>query len=244
METNYSKIFYMGIAYGTYPKEGSKIKKEGLSITKLGREFPYLLGEGRRAMGKLRVYYALLPEFRKKTFLTGKSRRWKEPMVRRLLEDACGKAALTLDCTEQVLTPELSSNEERVPLELTAACLFCQRPFDKVCITLPDDGGEYDVQQLMELLRPYLPRIRQVIFTGDENSAYEVLEDQLYEEFGIVMAKALKAPSDMPWLDMRDKTADPVHTKKASNVPRHINRPATLKFLDTAVKNGYNTKVN
>lgn len=244
METNYTRIFYAGIAYGAYPEDGRKLKREGLPIKKLGREFPYLLGEGCKAKGRLQVYYALLPEYRGKALLTGRVKTWKGEAARRLLGEAGEKAVLTLECREQLLEPALDKKPAQVPIELVAVCLYCQRPFDKLCVTLPADGGEHDVQQIVELLGPYLPRMRQVIFIGDESMVYELLEDYLYGEFGIVMTKSRVAPSHMPWLDMGNEETELCDRETAPGNLRHINRLEILKFLDTAVKNGYNTEVN
>lgn len=238
------KIFYAGIAYGAYLEDMRKVKKEGLPVKKLAREFPYLLGKGRGAKGKLQVYSALLPQYRGKTLLSGKPKSWKNEMARQFLEEAGRRAVLTMNCREQILAPELDKNLVQVPIELMAVCLYRQRPFDRICMTFSDDGGEYEMQQAIELLEPYLPRMRQVIFIGDENPVYEILEDYLYEEFGIVLMKSDTVPAEMPWLDMSEEETDLYDGKTTSKNVRRINRFETLKFLDTAVKNGYNTEVN
>ena len=69
------------------------------------------------------------------------------------------------------------------------------------------------------------------------------------EEYGIIMTKAERATADLPWLDLRDEKEESGGPKASNgssgeNGLRHINYRETLKFLDTAVKNGYNTKVN
>lgn len=60
------KIFYAGIAYGAYLEDMRKVKKEGLPVKKLAREFPYLLGKGRGAKGKLQVCVLCCPNIEEK----------------------------------------------------------------------------------------------------------------------------------------------------------------------------------
>lgn len=247
MENNGTKIFYTGIAYGAYPEEHGKINsrkvvKEGLPIKKLSREFPYLLGEKRAGAGRLLIYYALLPEYRRKNFFSGQPKGWKPETAQQLLEDAVRKAIVTFDCREQLCAPELHKQPGQIPIELTAALLYRQRPFDKICITLAAEGGEYGLSQVIELINPYLPRTRQVFFKGEDSPVCEMLEDYLYDQFGIIMTRTDVPPSDIPWLDMEE--TDLPAGKAPLDGQRHINSLETLKFLDTAVKNGYNTKVN
>lgn len=248
METNGINLFYMGIAYGDYPggdgRAGHrKVKKEGLPIGKVRREFPYLLGESRRA-GRIQIYYALLPEYRKKAAFFSHPKSWKPEAARRLLEEADRKAALTLDCREQVWAAELNLQHSEIPIELTAALLYRQRPFDKICITFSPDAGEYEFERVIELVGPYLSRTRQVLFKGDENPMYEMLEGYLYDQFGILAARTDVPPAEVPWLDMKEDGADLITGSASLLSEKHINRRETLKFLDTTVKNGYNTKVN
>lgn len=248
MEANGINLFYAGIAYGTYPAGDGrtghrKMKKEGLPIHKMRREFPYLLG-GSRGTGRIQIYYALLPEYRKKGCLSGKPKSWKPERAIQLLEEADRKASLTLDCREQVWAAELDNQYREIPIELTAALLYRQRPFDKICITLSADGGEYELSQVADLMNPYLSRTRQVFFKGEENPAYEELEEYLYEEFGILAARTDMPPAEMPWLDMEESRAVFSAGTASCFHGKHICRLETLKFLDTLVKNGYNTEVN
>lgn len=247
METVETKVFYTGIEYGAYPEykgriNARKVLKEGIPLKKLSREFPYLLGERNSGTGRIQVYYALLPEYGGKTFFSGHPKGWKPESVRRILTEAVRKADMALDCREQLWAPEIDKQTGRIPIELTAALLYRQRPFDKICITLAAEGGEYGLRQVIELISPYLPRTRQVFFKGEESPVYEMLEDYLYEQFGIIMTKTDVPPKDIPWLDMEEE--DFLNGKAFFDGQRHINRLETLKFLDTAVKNGYNTKVN
>ncbi len=241
MRTDYKKIFYVGIAYDAFPENRKKLKKEGLPIKKLGRELPYLLGEERIAVKKLQIFYALLPEYSGKAWLNGRPKSWKQEEACGLLQETGEKAAGRLGCGEQVLAGYLGGDTEKIPLELLAVSLYRRKPFDRVGILLPVEGGDDCTQQAIELLCPYLPRIRQVVLGGVESGASEALEDYLYGEFGIVMTRTGRLLPDMPWLDLReeqDQGAVLEHKGKVSL----INRRESLKFLDTSVKNGYNTE--
>ena len=247
MENRETKIFYGGIAYGAYPEEDGKVNarklvKEGLTLRKLRREFPYLLGENHAETGKVQIYYALLPEYRRKALFSGHPKSWKPESAWRLLAEAEKRAAVALGCSGQLWGTGLNKQSQQIPIELTAALLYRQRPFDKICITLAAEGGEYNLRQVIDLISPYLPRTRQVFFKGEDNPSYDVLEDYLYEQFGMIVTKIDVPPPDIPWLDLEEQDFC------AGNAPfesqRHINSMGTLKFLDTTVKNGYNTKVN
>lgn len=249
METNYSRLFYMGIAYGDYPRPGTKLTKTGLPIQKLEREFPYLLGPGHRAAGKLQIYHALLPEYCGKTFFAGKPRPWKKETAGRLIGEVRERAMVRWDCREQLWAPELGENGEEQPRELLAACLYRCRPFDRIYVSLEEEAGDYGLRQALELLLPYLPRLRKIMYAGEESAVSLMLENWVYEEYGIIMTQAERIAPELPWLDLRDGKKE--KGNQVSSDPsgkdddlRHINHQEVLKFLDTAVKNGYNTKVN
>lgn len=241
METNYLNLFYAGVLYGQYPETGKKLAGTGLCVRKLGREFPYLLGRGRRAAGRMLIYYALLPEYSKKALFTGKPRGWKKDTAIKLLEKAEQKAAVEYGCREQLFAPELGGILTQIPLELLAVCLYRLRPFDRLCISLPEDAGAYDLEQALELMTPYLPRMRQVILVGGENSVTEELETCLYEEFGIILTKEEKANAKLPGLDLRREEETEEKRFFSPEKSLWVSRGEALKFLDTIVKNGYNT---
>lgn len=231
METDYKQIFYVGIADNEYPPKGQNLKWTGLPLRKLDREFPYLLGEGRRKVRKLQVYFVLLPEYAGKTFFRGRPRSWKPETIRKFLDHAWEKASIEQGCTEQVVTMDLGVYAQTLPIELWAVRLYQKRPFDSICILQDQETGERELEQLVELITPYLPRMKNVVFKGRKSENSERLADYLYEEFGIVMAESENIPADMPVIDLG------VEKKTAGYVE-------TLKFLDIAVKNGYNTEVN
>lgn len=244
METNNKNIFYMGIASGQYPEKGYDLKKLGLPVRKIGREYPYLLGKERARAGRLQIYYVLLPEYSGKTFFRGRPKRWKEDRAQRLLEEAEERAVIGYDCREQVSAPQLTRNPMRIPPELMAVCLYQYRPFDKLCISLPGESREQELDEALELLTPYLPRMKQVTFAGEEGEAAGLLEDYLYEEFGIVMTRTAKVPDDRPWLDLGEDGSLESCPAVSSGKIKCVSRRETLKFLDTTVKSGYNTKVD
>lgn len=244
METINKNIFYMGIASGGYPEKGCDIKKLGLPVRKTGRAYPYLLGKEHARAGRLQIYYVLLPEYSGRGFFTGKPKKWKAETAQRLLEEAEERAAIGFDCREQVISAQLAGNPSQIPPELLAVCLYQYRPFDRLCISLPKESREQELEEALELITPYLPRMKQVTFAGEEGESAGLLEDYLYEEFGIVMTRTGKVPGGMPWLDLEEDREQETCQAAALKKIKLVSRPETLKFLDTAVKSGYNTKVD
>lgn len=251
METDYKRIFYETIAWKAYPEKGQNLKKAGLPLRKLEREFPYLLGGGRKRIKKLQVYFAVLPEYAGKKLFKGNPRNWKIKCARNLFNDAWERAYTSLGCTELILTMPYESSEEsaaarllalspvtELPIELWAVRLYQARPFDSLCILLPEDAGKKEAERIKELLEPYLPRMRRVFFKGKKSAVSELLAGYLYEDFGIVMTETPKVLPDVPALDFCMQADD--NGRKSL----FISREEILKFLDITVKNGYNTKVN
>lgn len=246
METSYKKIFYAGISYKEYPQKGQKLKKTGLPLKKLNREFPYLLG-GRRKTGKLKIYFSLLPEYAGKTLLGGKPRLWKPEQAERLIYEAGEKASADQGCREQIIAADFRGYcgyTEPLPLELWAVCLYQQRPFDSICVSFPKEAGEGELWRLAELMGPYFPRMKRVACKGPASSLSDQLEDYLYGEFGIVMTGIENLPAGTLCIDFGQEESSGEISRPDHKKVKYINHFETLKFLDTAVKNGYNTKVN
>lgn len=237
MEKEEKNIFYIGIAEGEAAGK-RELLREGLPIRRLGRKFSYLYWEKRNVAASLQVYFTLLPQREK---LLWREREWKRETVEKLLGRTAEDAALRWGCREQAAHPLFGKNGSELPLELMAVCLYQYKPFDKICLSLPENG-EYFVEQALWLLRPYLPRIRKAFICGGENENGERIRDELYEEFGLVAMEAQRPEPGMVWLDLREETES--MGKDVNSRTKCVNCPGTWKFLDTAVKNGYNTKVN
>lgn len=244
MEMNYFNLFYAGISEGGFPEAGKKLIKTGLPVEKVEREFPYRLGSGRKEGGRLRIFYTLLPEYRGRTVWKKRPKRWKEQVAEQLIGDAMEKAFRELECREQIFSPKEGQSPQQVPPEVLAACLYRYRPFDRICVSLPEKEKRGCAEQAIELLAPYLSRMRQVMLIGGEESEAELLEDYLCEEFGIIMTKGWKVPSGTVWLDLKEGRSEREMLSGQSRGLKYVNPREALKFLDTLAKNGYNTGVN
>ncbi len=262
MEKEEKNIFYIGIAEGEWGKR-RELCREGLSIKRAKRRLSYLTWEGRNVQADLQVYFSLFPQFEKS--ISGRYRLykdsrkgickavgWKMESAARIIRQTEEKAADICGCRDWVLSPLLEEGEPELPVEIMAAHLYRLRPFDSVCIILPEDG-DYFVEQAMWLLRPYLPRIRQAFVCGAESENGHRLREALYLEFGLVAMQIRSPKPRMVCLDLQGKKI-PMEEKasEAKKTPengcsgdfKYIDRYQTWKFLDTMVKNGYNTKVN
>ncbi len=245
METEASFI-YLGIPQGQCAQNRKVIMQNGLPIRKMDRKFPFLLREGRNITGNIQIYYAFLPEYEKgqnRFFKSLGPKKWTGQVVQELFGRASDRAREKYDCREWIYGPESGGEKEELPVELIANCLYRQRPFEKVCISLPDKG-EYAAEQALWLLAPYLSRIKRVALCGEEGLASELLGEELYAEYGIMMENSKRPEQDMLWLDLRDNNERRDHVVGCSSKTKCVNSAETLKFLDTMVKNGYNTKVN
>ncbi|MDO4304250.1 MAG: hypothetical protein Q4D94_10065 [Bacillota bacterium] len=258
MEKEEKNIFYAGIAEGEWGKRRELCRK-GLPIRKMSRKLSYLTYEGRNVQAKLQVYFALLPQYEKsilgryRFYKYGKNTDlnnpiWKAETAAKLVGQAADAAADAWGCRDHLLDPLLGGGKEELPGEVMAAYLYQLRPFDSVCILLPEDG-EYFAEQALWLLRPYLPRIRQAAVCNGESENGQRIREELYLEFGLVAMQTVKPLSGMVYLDLRNEAERlPEAVKLAGDKPagdfKCVNRDRTWKFLDTMVKNGYNTKVN
>ena len=244
METRCSGIFYMGIAKGERARR-KQLERDGLSIRQVERRFPYPLWEGRNLTAYVQIYFTLLPQYEKRLF--SKDRIWDLQEAGRLLERAGETAADLRECRERIFARELGGSGNDITKELLAVCLHRKRPFEQISIRLPQTGGE-EVDQAVWLLRPYLTRIRQIFLCGEWGEQMMDLEERLYREFGIMTQESLRPPEGILLLDLRSGealTEDGGEQKgSGSRNGGCVNRTEALKFLDTTVKNGYNTGVN
>lgn len=117
-------------------------------------------------------------------------------------------------------------------------------PTDKISLSLPPDCGQLTMERLQNILKPYLPGLNTVLFVGAEEAVSRMLEEYLYDEYGIVMSYGKIPLRNTLWIDLEDTGGLNLSKYAKENGICHINRAEVLKFLDTAVKNGYNTKVN
>lgn len=122
-------------------------------------------------------------------------------------------------------------------------------------------------QRMRELLAPYFSRINHVNLITDEPQSYEDFTEYLYEEYGIPTACArrlekswgragktviLDARRDykIPWTAIPEGACYvdfwSVEEKRLylAKMRRDVRYMSVVKFLDTLVKNGYNTIVN
>ena len=213
---------------------------DGLPIRKSGRTFPYLFWEGRTVTAGLRVYFTFLPQYEKRTF--GK-RIWKPEMAQKLLAGAAERADGKYGCRERILCPQLGGENEELPVELWAVCLYNQRPFDRICLSLPEEG-EYFAQRALELLYPYLPRMRRASFCGTESENSRRVKEAISKEFGLIFMDEARPDAGTVWLDLRQEEKYNSGNEKESSSGKWVNGNLVWNFLDTTVKNGYNTKVN
>ena len=234
MEKQVQSIFYVDITKTELSKE-QKI----LPIYKQTRLFNY-------EEGQLQVYFCHIPEklLQKRTFRKKNSWLYK-------LDDAIERAKKLLQCDEEeriLFSAELAERldiRRMFPVMLYAVCLKQSRKMnDTVSLTLPEDGGFMLEENVTWLLKPYLSRINNVVFTGKESNASEWIEAYLYEEYGILSSYSKKPQKNTVWIDFGEKQEISLVRYAAENGIYQLNDAEVLKFLDTITKNGYNTEVD
>lgn len=222
-----------------------KQKKEAFPIMKLKEALRY---EG----GEVQVFFCLLPSWeegkhrkkllQKRFLLTlEKMRTIKE---HNLYEDMIMDHAL-----RQIFG--ITKTAMQLPLALYGVCVREQRrktkttlQKDRISLSLPEDGGQLLTDNVLEILEPYLPRINEVIYVGEESEQSIRIEDYLLEEYGIVVSYSAKPRKNTMWIDLQEKKDEKIERYVSENGVYHLNSIEVRKFLDTTVKNGYNTKVN
>lgn len=239
-------IVYLGIAYGCAMQNYKEVLKTGLPIKKLKEALPF-------ARGELQIYSAMLPEYAGSTFFRHKNKCWKPEQAIQILEETDRRFRERLAYREIVLEEALQRDilhtakevvRRDVPIELLATRLYASKPFEKVCVSLPTEGGDYQLEQAIYLLEPYLAGLQQVAFIGTNERLARHMEEYLYEEYGMLMTRERRPTSKSLWLDLREEEAYGNNVSSGRTGIKYINWSETLKFLDTTVKNGYNTKVN
>ncbi len=229
MEKQIRNLYYL--TTGTLPKE----KEKKLPLFRCERCFPYAFGkpsvEGKRtAAGEVQIYFSMLPETIEQDLL--KPRNRKKWLVR--VRNTVDYVERTLGCTdeEQILFSErlctLFDRNQKLPPELYGAFLWEARKrvcFGTITISLPEECSFALTESVKSLLWPYLHRVNSITFRGKETRVTRELEDFFYEEYGIVTGYG------------SGSRADTLHLNFST-------QREMLKFLDTAVKSGYNTGVN
>lgn len=177
--------------------------------------------------GRVSVYYALWPEYRKKSLFRKRFKEWKIPELQKELEELKQKAECNYDCWEMLYSAQFQEKAwpmaaQDLPFCVLQAWLYAQRPFDTLYLPEEWNQGMQDAEQLMELMIPYLPRLKNVVWTGEEGTVSESLQNYLYEEYGMILLFDRKIPDGAVV----------------------IRRAQAWKFLDATVKNGYNTLVH
>lgn len=221
MEENEKSLLYFGIEEDT----GAKKKwweKYMLPIYRCGRK-------GKIQGGRLQYFYVPVPEY---YFVRGSRTGWKAEKLRECLigtiEKACPddyylhpKVRKMLGGMEQGDLPPISLLEAMLHERLTGG-----NGYRNVSICLPQGSRTGIAEVLIHLLSPYLSRINFISVIGGEEALFEELEEYFYEEYGIVANRAKKQEKDSFLLNLWGGERE------------------TVKFLDTMLKNGYNTKVN
>lgn len=251
MDKHIKKIYYITIAES---EEGRERKRNvPLAVYQCGFGLPFMEGSAalRRkcaADSKLQIYFSLLPgRVIKDMEKARKKKKWMQKLT----------AAFTfiqesMDCKPEdiIFSDRLFSvfgGKCELPEELFAAYLYDSRErysFKHMNITLSADCGLLTAESVIRLLNPYLSQINTVTFTGEETESTWTVEDYLYEEYGITAAYKKRPEKDTVWLDFDNKEAKHLISYAFENGIYRISRSEILKFLDTTVKSGYNTKVN
>lgn len=238
MEKEEKNIFYITIAEGEQGKR-KELLCRGLPIQKSGRKFSYLYWDRRIVTAGFWIYSAHFPQFEKRLF---GERSWEPETAEKILDKTIERAVSRWGCREQIVNPVLTRGHGELPVEVMAACLYRYRPFDQICLSLPKEG-DY-TEQVMWLLRPYLSRIRKVAVCGPESESEYRIREELYQEFGLVLLTGGRPEPEMVWLDLREAKERKAEKEKGNQRIKYVNCSQAWKFLDTTVKNGYNTKVN
>lgn len=171
-------------------------------------------------------------------------------------------------CEEYYLQPELAGmigiREPLFPPSLLLAVLLRQVPcMEYVCCI----GWEGEQELLRELLEPYFPRINHVGVVSGSPQAYGEFGEYIYGEYGIPMACTVRLDKSagrdgktvildikrdyrIPWSACPagavyvDFWSVEEKEKLLGKFRRDVKYLSVVKFLDTIVKNGYNSTVN
>ncbi len=218
MEENEKSLLYFGIQKNTSARK-TWWQKCAATVYRCQRK-------GKIQGGRLQYFYVPVPEY-----YCGK-KTWKAEKLHAYLQEAMERVRPN----DYYLHPEVcgilgaEEQEELPPVSLMEAMLSECRKAESLEICLPEERQTGVADLLIHLLTPYLPRVNTIAIIGGEESLFEELEEYFYEEYGIVVSRA-KKPGRGP-------------NKEPFIINLWSGEGETVKFLDTMVKNGYNTKVN
>ncbi|MCL2051465.1 MAG: hypothetical protein FWG91_07045 [Lachnospiraceae bacterium] len=185
---------------------------------------------GKIHKGYLQYYFAPIPEYQH-NFI--KKQAWKPEKLKRYMQEAFN----IINPDDYYIHPDLRSllggeeYHDLPPMALLEAMLCEREKISEVEIILPPESRIGVKDTIASLLYPHLPRINTVTLVGGEEGVCAELSDFFYSEYGILTTN-LKRPSPNLFTHKRPFVLD-----------LWSGESETLKFLDTMVKNGYNTKV-
>lgn len=199
--------------------------------------------------GSICLYHSLLPSFFEEDL---QNKRWRKKWMMRLEEaEEYAKEKLDVHFPWETVFSEklcfLMGKDSEIPPVLFAVGLKRlkeRQSLAHISISLPEECGPVAAENMVELLQPYLSRINYVVFVGDESENSAWIEDYLYREYGIIMSYGKRPEKHTVWLDLGEDRVPVMKKFALDNGIYHLSRGEILKFLDTVVKNEYNTKIN
>lgn len=251
-------IYYLAIDESKIQKEKNKDislrhRKEPLAIYKCRRN--YLFAEGAPSIagkpvvaGKVQIYYSFLPEdFLKDVEKPRKKKYWIQKISHTMQAAERlpgGSGSLTVLFSKEICS--IFGRKQELPCELYGILLFeagKQADLRNITLSLPKEYGPLMAEEALSLIEPYLIRVQNVIFTGEETEAIWEMEDYLYNEYGIVMGYGKYPAEHSVWIVFGEEDISPLQSSREKEI-YPINSERIWKFLDTLIKSGYNTKVN
>ncbi|MCI9663274.1 MAG: hypothetical protein HFI46_05270 [Lachnospiraceae bacterium] len=252
MDQHVKRIFYLSMTGPAQKRERTK-RKDPLPILRCERRYPFLtendtVRNSGSPSGALQLYFGLLPfAVKEEMNRSRKRRRWIRKLSDSLqfVQENLGIGQESVVFSYRLC--EIFERRQHLPEELFAVCLRTCREreaFRCVNLSLPEECGGETVEEAVRLLSPYLSRINSLVMVGEESESAWQIEDYLYDEYGIVTSYARRPEKNAIWLDLGSKPLPLLASFAMGNGICHINEAEVLNFLDTAVKSGYNTKVN
>lgn len=187
--------------------------------------------KGKTQEGRLQYFYVPVPEYyigrnEHRRLRKNTAKEWPAPKLYEYLRAAVEVVRPDDYYVHPGIRDLLGSKEDGAPpLVLMEAMMSERLRSENIDILLPAERYHGVTDVLLHLLKPYLPRINSIAIIGGE-AFFEELEEYFYEEYGIIVVQARRPQKDSAVIDFWPGEREAVN------------------FLDTIVKNGYNTKVN